>query len=599
MGKTLLLLDLTHADRYRTFRNENFPFLRALLPTLGVPTHRISVALAEEPGHDALLRDVEPADRPRLLDALARHQPTHVLVNERIAPETWQTWKAALPLAIFRTVQDGDVRFVLADTCDWLGLDGAAVRDAQLGPEETLTPDFHSEVVGEAILRIRPLLHLLVGPLCAYRRPLAQNPLYESLDLSGFVRHDACAFCGTPDPAGRIPQTGAVQLALRQILAAEATAPWQLHDRDYVVRGAQLLPQLDGFLRALIDHALPPSTFRVSARLDELLRVAKRLRPLLPEFARHGHRLHVWSIGIENFSPAENQRLAKGLTQDEVHSGVALALDLQREFPAAFHIEEFSSILYTPWTTLEDLRLNIAGYRQHGLDSRAFFYGQRQLQILPDRPIAALARADGLLARQFDDLPGEAACLVMWGQQQLPWRFKHPQVALVAAVARRLGPAQSVPPGDAALRAVAAWRASLPAQKQDRLDILEALAQAAADAPEDLSLQGILARAGRLLGVRGTLLWPKLAGALPRLAPVAGLRVQRATALQGGLELEVSGPSLDLRVRIAPARPQQAALASHAGLALHLPGHEAISAGQKQALTQLLAAVVATARQLK
>jgi len=596
-GKTLLLLDLHHADRYRTFRNENYPFLRALLPSLGVETQRLSVASIQAAMHsdtDTLVRDLDAQSRSLLLDALARMAPTHVLVNERVAPDLWLTWKSALPQALFRMVHDGDVRFVLANTCQWLDLDATPLREGP-NPQDTLTPDFRTEPLGPALGHIRPLLHLIVGPLCAFRRPLNRNPLYEHLDLHEFVRQDACAFCGVPDPAGQFPETAVVPLALRQIRAAEATAPWHLHDRDYVVRGAQLLPQLDIFARALIDAAVPPSTFRLSARLDELLRVGPRLRALLPELSRHGHRLHLWSVGIESFSPEENLRLNKGLAPDDVHRGVSLALALQREFPGAFHVEEFSSILYTPWTTLQDLRTNIAGYRQHGLDARGFFFGQRQLQILPDRPIAALARADGLLAGQFDDLPGEAACLIQWGQQQLPWRFRHREVALVAAVARRLGPAQSVPPTDTALRTVTAWRAALPADKQDRLDVLEALVQAAAAVPEDLSLHGILQRAGQRLGARPSRLWPRLARALSRLGAVGGLHIQRTLARPDGLDLLVTGPGLDVRVRIAAARQAEPSLVAQSGLMLQLPGNEKVSTAQAQALAQVLAAVVALA----
>ena len=64
----------------------------------------------------------------------------------------------------------------------------------------------------------------------------------------------------------------------------------------------------------------PPSTFYFSYRADELLAVEKKVDSILPELQRAGHRIAIYNLGAENFSPDENERLNKGLTVGQIAS---------------------------------------------------------------------------------------------------------------------------------------------------------------------------------------------------------------------------------------------------------------------------------------
>ncbi|MEK7233556.1 MAG: hypothetical protein AAB268_07055 [Elusimicrobiota bacterium] len=63
-----------------------------------------------------------------------------------------------------------------------------------------------------------------------------------------------------------------------------------------------------------------------------------------------------------------------------------------------------------------------------------------RLQLLPDRPITLLAIKDRLLVDSFSERPYDSGCITSWDESELPWRFKHPEVAVAYRISTRLGP---------------------------------------------------------------------------------------------------------------------------------------------------------------
>ncbi|MBI4679050.1 MAG: hypothetical protein HY748_15850 [Elusimicrobia bacterium] len=65
--------------------------------------------------------------------------------------------------------------------------------------------------------------------------------------------------------------------------------------------------------------------------MDGLLRAGPELERLLPEIAARGHRLTLFRMGVEHFSPAENVRFNKGLSTERIDRALALAARLRKD----------------------------------------------------------------------------------------------------------------------------------------------------------------------------------------------------------------------------------------------------------------------------
>ena len=145
----------------------------------------------------------------------------------------------------------------------------------------------------------------------------------------------------------------------------------------------------------------------LSSRVDEFLRFQDVLEAALPIFERSGNQVHLWNIGLENLSPVENERFNKGVDPATVFVCANKIKSLQERFPKAFRFFGFGFILFTPWTTLEDLRINIEGFRRLAVGATTFFLGTA-MELLPGLAITQLALLDGLVTEAFEDYPPQS-----------------------------------------------------------------------------------------------------------------------------------------------------------------------------------------------
>jgi hypothetical protein len=413
----LLLVEFLSADRYSQYRSELFPFVQGFARAAGVPVRWLAF------GYDPAVLPTSryrmalaPEDTAQLLTALRETAPTHVLLNEELdAPLAAAVAEAAQAagvshLSVYGLSDDARTFERRRDLGAWLGAGAAAPPPGEPdGGEDpawlvdVAAPDYRCELRNELACAIKPFVQVLGGPGCVYRRSLARNPAFAGVDLTAAHRDGGCSFCGVgADP--RYPYaTRPVELALRQIRAALLTCPPERFVADgraqLALAGAAAFMGLRPLWEAILAEGLPPLELHVSCRIDELRRKAPAIEALLPRLAAAGHRLAVANMGVENFSPAENERLNKGVSEDDVFVAVALVNDWERRFERAFRFWEtggFGFILFTPWTTTADLRTNLRAAERLGLHPDSFFFVSR-LQLLPGRPIARLAERDGLV----------------------------------------------------------------------------------------------------------------------------------------------------------------------------------------------------------
>lgn len=446
--RRVFLLELLSADRFAQNRSAIYPFVRGHLEAREIPVYWACFGFDPHAQGDARFRvDLPPEDVDELVQAISSFGPTHVLSNELLGEEIEARIQHAAPRA--RLLLGHDVQHVSGlerRLRRWLSL---PVFDRGRNLVDAAEPAYRCELVSATAREVRPFVSVLAGPVCFFRAPIEHNPAFEGVRISarrypGDARV-ACSFCAGKEPHRYLLETPAVSLALRQIRGALEGRPAERWGREFLMHGAALFAQLGNVLEGVLETDIPASHFYFYCRFDELLRKAKTIEALLPKLAAAGHGLHLFAMGAENFSPAENQRFNKRLDLRQIEEAVALLRRWEAAHPGTLGYSEhgeLSFILFTPWTRVADLRANLQGARQLGLGPLRVFFTSR-LQIFDDRTIHALARHDGVLADEFDEpvfRSFDSGCVKEEGQVEVPWRFLHSEVAAIYGVHIRLWP---------------------------------------------------------------------------------------------------------------------------------------------------------------
>jgi hypothetical protein len=500
----LLLLELRASDPYSQLRLGLYPFLLGAARSRRVPARWLFLGFdADRQMAADLTVTLAKADLARLETTIETFAPTHLLVNERLAAGQQRHLRVRFPRLAWRPSRFSDVRLTWGELTDWLGLPAGRGAERMLVDRARPAFDFAPLVPGTD--PGERLLQILGGPSCLYARRTAASPAFRELALDERTGHArGCSFCGWNPQELRYPyRTPALELVLAQLEAARRAGRGRPRPPRYLIDGGAIYPQVDRLFRRVLERRHPPSEFHFACRADELVRHGVRLERVLPGLARAGHSVHFSNMGVENFSPAENERLNKGLTQADIAGALELLARWAQRWPGTVEFDRhggFGFILFTPWTTLADLRTNLRALRDLGLRNSGFCVTTRLL-LLPDRPITRLAERDGLTAAEFDDrLMAEfcrAGCITEWGQREVAWRFREPVVGLIHAVLLRRVPEAVAGRKDPAARLVAEAIRRLPAASQDWLGLLELLIDAVETDPGVASVAQLLARLPR------------------------------------------------------------------------------------------------------
>ena len=441
----LLLIELLPHEPERQFRTAAYPWLMGLARALGWRASWCALGVRYDP---TLRYRLEPGDLALLRAELKRLAPRAALINERLRPEQWDELAAAVPgrrLAYWPLEESLEA---LGPTFARLvpGARGPLLREKDLLAR--LQSVFQRRVLNAAPWAHSPLLRVLSGAPCDYRTPVSSNPYYRGLRLP--ARMMACSFCATAPLQKPAPDMAAG--AARQVAAACRQLPAKV-ERRFEFRCQGLWRRLESLIRELVRLKARKAELIFSPRIDELLATRAALQRCLPLLAESGLAVRIYGMGVENFSPAENLRLNKGVTARQVHEAVAFITATSKAWPGQFRCDRgrLSMILFTPWTTLQDLRVNGAHIAHCPLIDPCGVLGQR-LQLFADRPITRLAEHDGLVVKRRGGSFYNSGCIIRAEQHEIPWRFKHPEVALLWQLAQRLVAAGRGQPGlDAAV----------------------------------------------------------------------------------------------------------------------------------------------------
>lgn|GEM_PF-707144 len=326
------------------------------------------------------------------------------------------------------------------------GLSGLAVRDGESieQPPPTDVYRTYDELSGVALdpsLRItlssrgaNPHRAVVVSNTgCAYRNIPNRTGTFDGVTLPANVKTAGCTFCSV-SPYEKMTEEQALELLEAQIDAELRHRP---EVREIAIKddfALRFLGKLGARLTAWSQRtgiSLAPRTTLLSARPDYLLTYRDAIEAALA--GGFPGPLGFYLLGYENFSDAELLRFHKGMTGAEIERALELMDDWAERFPERFVISPTSGfILFTPWTTLEDLRINADVMRRRGFSR---FRGRAllsQLRLHPEQPLFHLAQRDGLLELVRQD-PNESDAYRRGYRMDAPWRFADPKVAKVHA----------------------------------------------------------------------------------------------------------------------------------------------------------------------
>ena len=267
---------------------------------------------------------------------------------------------------------------------------------------------------------------------CPYQNDARDNEYFSGVELPRGVGR-GCGFCAAGNSYEALSLEAALERVLEQVRYLRQHAPnierLVLKDQNPFAYLEQL------FDRAMADN-LTPFTLLLETRADWFLRAQARVERILKRLRGTRFRLAPYLVGIENFSPVELARMNKGLQVETHVEFLAWLRKMVARYPDVLDLSHsaFGFVLLTPWTTRQDLELNLDGIQRTRLHELRGELLLSRLRLYPDNALYYLAQRDGLLTDAFDEDSEDAS--KRYGYfPATPWRFRDPYVARFSRLA--------------------------------------------------------------------------------------------------------------------------------------------------------------------
>jgi hypothetical protein len=502
--KKILLAEILTTDPFRHYRNEIFPFIQGLARKIGIRTRWNRYIIPFDPCIETrFFVRLPEEDAEHLTGTIHDFSATHVLFNESLKPEFHSVMKKFCPDVSFMCIGDRHARWEIDQFNDsvWFfeWLDENADQfciDPEMPLIDIAVPDYEWHEGSRFSAGNRVYVKILAGHECVYRKAIKGNRFYKDVDLRNAERDFGCTFCkgGGPADISWKFSLNPLEFVRKQMVSYIKTAPRSEHKPGFMILGGAVFMHLSGFFEMISKLELPASEFLFYCRADEFLRKVRIIEKWLPFMRKTGHSLHIWVMGIENFSKDENERFNKGLDPEKILKCNEFLMKFEKEYPDNFVFSKYggySFILFTPWTTVSDLEENLKWARKLKIEPRGFFLRSR-IQLLPLRPLTLLAMHDNLAADAFHDTLFDSGCIQTWRVSEKPWRFRNPEIALIYSIASRLPPEQADLEKDPLYISIQAWINDLPEQFHDPFIIFEFLLKQIRENPDEKRLEHIL-----------------------------------------------------------------------------------------------------------
>lgn len=267
---------------------------------------------------------------------------------------------------------------------------------------------------------------------CPYQTDARTNPLYAGVDMPPDMGR-GCGFCTTGNHYEYKPKDEALDWALVQLRYLRAHAP---ELQTLVLRDQNPFYYLTELVEIAEKENLGPFTLLIESRADWWLQNSGRFVRALEAARRSSIQLAPFLVGIENFSQPELDRFNKGATSETLVKFLGALHRWHADYAPAMNLSHaaFGFIMFTPWTTLEDLRTNLECIRQTGMDKFRGHLLLSRARLYPDTALYWLAQRDNLLVDEYARPEDDASARYGYLPAK-PYRFREAKVARIAELA--------------------------------------------------------------------------------------------------------------------------------------------------------------------
>jgi hypothetical protein len=290
------------------------------------------------------------------------------------------------------------------------------------------------EIVGPANPRPVSSIDLRIDHSCGYKQALVDNSFYRDvLDVPEVATHRGCAYC----LSARLEASATLEELVKQILGRirndrqtfpEVDTFWMSFAETYYDALAMAFRTTQG------DPAWKGLTLAMQCRPDVIAKRATEIEALAADAAKCGTRVRVGVAGFENCSPREILVLNRGAAPEYLEAAASILNRWSAHEPPGLVAKGFtpSFILFTPWTRVEDLEINLGFIARHGFWQANI----ERLRIGPGTPAFAKAVHDGLMI----DGPVRPAAHPNGYTSEREFRFVDGRVEAISAGFERLRP---------------------------------------------------------------------------------------------------------------------------------------------------------------
>lgn len=269
---------------------------------------------------------------------------------------------------------------------------------------------------------------------CPYQADARDNPVYAGAKLpDGLGR--GCAFCTTGNHYEGRSASAAAAYVLDQLRHVRSEAP---EITRIVLKDQNPFAYLTEVVETAAKEGLGGFTLMLETRADWLLRSQARFERALDVARGERIRLVPFLVGIENFSQPELDRYNKGIEASTNVAFLEWLWALRERYGETLDLDRasFGFVLFSPWTTLEDLEANHRAIVRTRFDRLRGRLLHSRARLYPDTALYYLAERDGLFADAF--APGHDTSKRYGYFPARPWRHADARVARFSELATAL-----------------------------------------------------------------------------------------------------------------------------------------------------------------
>ncbi|MDD4530381.1 MAG: hypothetical protein PHO80_02425 [Candidatus Gracilibacteria bacterium] len=276
-----------------------------------------------------------------------------------------------------------------------------------------------------------PKKFILEKEHCSYKANIKNNKYFSNIVLPDGINKLGCSFCcdKREDPCKDTNiQEQILDLMIKQI---QLTKSYDNNFYKFSSSDQGFLYYIDKFCDLIIASNIDNIEIYIQSRVDTININKDKIEQTLKKIKGKNIKLVFYLIGFENFSQETLDIFNKGITTDNITECIEFLDYLEDNYKDNFLASTGSHgfILFTPWTTMNDLRINLAYFEKYKFDRFCTNLHLKKLRLSEEMPLYYKAKKDGVLNQTRKD---DYIHNIKYGYKEgLDWQFQDPKVKKV------------------------------------------------------------------------------------------------------------------------------------------------------------------------